>query len=342
MLTFITRRLLMLPLVMFALTLLIVALLQLLTPEQRASAYVTSDNQARHLERIIHDRGLDQPFPVQYGRWLSSALHGDLGFSKASNKPVLTTMLERFPATIQLTLVSAIPIILVGVWLGTLAALHRGRALDQTLRVLAVVGYSLPTFVLGIVLLVVFYGFLGWLPGSGDLDVMSTFATADPAFRRYTGMILFDALLNRQWAVAVDALRHLVLPAVTLIVVLSAGILKVMRAQMLEALGSDYVRTARAKGLSDRRVNLGHARRNALLPIITLGGFTFIDLLAGAIITETVFGYPGIGKWAADAASRFDVPGVIGFALLSAVVVVIFSTLTDLLYGVIDPRVRFD
>ncbi len=342
MLTFTFRRLLMLPVIMLALSLLIVALLQLLTPEQRAVAYISSDQQARNLDRIIHDHGLDQPFPVQYGKWLTSALHGDLGFSKASSEPVVQTIIERFPATLQLTLVAAIPIILVGVWLGTLAALNRGRLVDQVLGLLAVIGYSLPTFVLGIVMLVVFYGFLGWVPGSGDLDVINTFTTADPAFRHYTNMILFDAMLNGQWAVAWDALRHLILPAVTLVVVSSAGILKVMRAQLLEALGSDYVRTARSKGLSDRSVNLKHARRNALLPIITLGGFTLISLLGGAIITETVFGYPGVGKWAADAASRFDVPGVIGFALLSAVAVVLISTLTDLLYGVVDPRVRFD
>ena len=137
-------------------------------------------------------------------------------------------------------------------------------------------------------------------------------------------------------------LRHLILPVLTLTIVSSASIIKIMRAQMLEALTSDYVRTARSKGLPESRVTGKHARRNALLPVVTLSGFTLIGLLGGSIITETIFAYPGVGQWAAGAAGNFDVPAVLGFALLTAVIVVLISTVTDLLYGVVDPRVRFD
>lgn len=342
MLIFVCKRVLQLPLVLFALTVLIVGLLQFLSPAERAVAYVTNDAQARNLDRVIRERGLDQPFPVQYGRWLAAAVQGDLGFSKASGKPVLDTIRERLPATLELALFAAVPIVALGVWLGTLAALRQNRLLDQFLRTFAVFGYSLPTFVLGIVLLVVFYGALGWFPGSGNLEIVNLLTVTGPEFRRYSGLITLDALLNGEFGIFWDALRHLALPALTLVVVSSASLLKVMRSQLLEALSSDYVRTARAKGLSERAVNLGHARRNALVPIVTLAGFTVISLLSGSIITETIFGYPGIGQWAADAAARLDVPGVIGFALLSAVVVMIVSTLTDLVYGLIDPRVRFE
>ncbi|GAA5534441.1 ABC transporter permease [Deinococcus aluminii] len=340
MLNFIIRRLIQIPLVMLVLSILIVALTMLLTPAQRAAGYIRSEQQAAQLERIIRDRGLDQPFPVQYGKWLQSTLHGDLGFSKASGQPVLDTMKQRLPNTIELSLVTAIPIILLGVWLGTLSALHKDKFLDQVLRVFAVLGYSLPSFVLGIVLLAVFYGYLGWLPGAGQLEVINQFSVGD--LHRYTGMLGVDALLNGRFDIALDVFRHLVLPALTLIIILSATILKVMRNSLLEALSSDYVRTARAKGLPDRTVNLKHARRNALLSVITLGGFLIIGLLGGSVITETIFAYPGIGQWVVQSAGQLDIPAVLGFALLSALVVVVVSTLTDVLYGVVDPRVRFD
>ncbi|WP_027459665.1 ABC transporter permease [Deinococcus murrayi] len=340
MLNFIVRRLAQIPLVMLALSVLIVALTMLLTPAQRAAGYIRSDQQAAQLERIIRERGLDQPFPVQYGKWLQSTLSGDLGFSKASGQPVLDTIIDRLPNTIELTLLTAIPIILIGVWLGTLSALHKDRFIDQVLRVFVVLGYSLPTFVLGIILLAVFYGYLGWLPGAGQVEVVNQFAIGD--LRRYTGMLGVDALLNGRFDIALDVLRHLIMPALTLFIVSSATILKVMRNNMLEALTSDYVRTARAKGLPERTVNLKHARRNALLSVITLGGFLIINLLSGSIITETIFAYPGIGQWVVQSALQLDVPAVLGFALLSAIIVVVVSTLTDILYGVVDPRVRFD
>ena len=222
----------------------------------------------------------------------------------------------------------------------TLSALHNDRLIDHFLRVFAVMGNSLPSFVLGIVLLTVLYGYLGWLPGAGQLEVINQFSVGD--IKRYTGMLGIDALLNGKFAVALDVFRHLAMPALTLIIISSATILKVMRNSMLESLTSDYVRTARAKGLPEKTVNLKHARRNALLSVITLGGFIIIGLLSGAVITETIFAYPGIGQWVVQSALQLDVPAVLGFALLSALIVVVVSTLTDILYGVVDPRVRFD
>lgn len=350
MLNFILRRLIQIPILLFVLSLMIVGLTQTLTPEQRAAGYVRSEKQAARLDLIIKERGLDQPFPVQYWTWLKSTLSGDLGYSRASNAPVWDTIKERLPATLELTILASIPIIAIGVWLGTLSALNKDKFIDQFLRVFATVGYSLPTFVLGILLLVAFYGWLGqalpnvfgWVPGSGQVNLINTFVLADPTFKRYTGLLTLDALLNGKPAIAWDVLQHLALPVLTLTIISSAGILKVMRANLLEILSSDYVRTARSKGLAERRVNLKHARRNALLPIVTFSGFLVISLLGGSIITETIFGYPGIGQWAGTAAQQIDVAGVLGFALLSAVVVIVIRTATDLLYGVVDPRVRFD
>ncbi|GAA5440509.1 ABC transporter permease [Deinococcus caeni] len=340
MLNFIVRRLIQIPVVMLVLSLMIVGITQLLTPEQRAAPYIRSEQQAARLEQIIEQRGLRDPFPVQYGRWLSSTLQGDLGYSKASSQDVVATIKERLPRTLELTIVTAIPILLLSVWLGTLSALHKDKLIDQVLRVLVVLGYSLPSFVVGILLLAVFYAYLGWLPGAGQVSVLNTFALGD--LQRYTGLLTLDAALNGRWDIAWDALRHLILPATTLLIVLSASIIKVMRNNMLEALTSDYVRTARAKGLSSRVVNNKHARRNALLSIVTLGGFLIIGLLSGSLITETIFAYPGVGQWVVQAAVGVDLAAVLGFAMLTAVIVVVVSTVVDILYGVIDPRVRFD
>ncbi|GHF39588.1 ABC transporter permease [Deinococcus metalli] len=340
MLNFIVRRLIQIPVVMLVLSLLIVGLTQLLSPEQRAAPYIRNEQQAAHVQEIIKARGLDQPFAVQYGRWFTSTIHGDLGFSKASGKDVVATIQERLPATIELTLLTTIPILLFAVWLGTLAALHKDKLIDQIVRVFTTIGFSLPTFVLGILMLAVFYAYLGWLPGAGQLSVLNQFAVGD--LHRYTGMLTVDAALNGRWDIAWDVLQHMILPALTLIIVLSPQMVRVMRNSMLETLTSDFVRTARAKGLAPRIVNNKHARRNALLPMVTLGGFLIIGLLGGSLITETIFAYPGVGQWVVQAASQIDLAAVLGFALLTALIVVVLQTLVDILYGVIDPRVRFD
>lgn len=340
MLNFVIRRLIQIPLVMFVLSLIVVGLTQLLTPEQRAAPYIRSDQQAARLEQIINERGLRDPFPVQYGKWFNNTIHGDLGFSKASGKDVSATIKERLPNTIELTLVTAIPIALIGIFLGTLAALHKDKLIDQVIRVFSTLGFSLPSFVLGIVLLAVFYGYLGWLPGAGQLEVINQFGAAD--IKRYTGMLGIDAVLNGKWDIAWDVLRHLILPATTLIIIFTPSIIRVLRNNMLEVLNSDYVRTARAKGLAEKIVNTKHARRNAIMPVVTMIGYMIVGLLGGSIITETIFAYPGIGQWFIQSATQLDLAGVLGFSLLSALLVVVASTVIDIMYGVIDPRVRFD
>jgi peptide/nickel transport system permease protein len=349
---YIVRRLLSIPLVFIGVTLLVVLLLQLLSPQQRAAAFVTSDAQLRNLDAVIEQYGLDEPFHVQYVNWMREALTGNLGFSTASSEPVMTTIRKRFPASAELALVSLIPVIGLGIWLGTLAALNRDRAIDQITRVVAIIGWSLPNFVLGIWLLVIFYGGFGevlrefaggfFRVEPGRVSTAVSIEIASGTFPLRTRFLLIDSLLAGRPDVFWDALRHLVLPVITLAATSSALIMRVMRSSLLESLSQDYVRTARAKGLREREVTYKHARRTALIPVITLAGFTLIFLLNGVVITETVFNYPGLGRWFATAAVQLDYPAVMGFTVLTGLIVVIGNLLVDVLYAVIDPRIRLD
>lgn len=341
MLSFLIRRLLALPFILLAVTFLIVLVTQLIPPEQRAAAYTNDLSQLARVDEIIRANNLDGSVFEQYGSWLRAALSGNLGYSRSSGQPVLVTLRERFPATLELILYTLAPLALLGVWLGGTAAVHRGRAVDAAIRTLAVLGFSVPSFVLGVWLLVIFYGALGVLPGTGNLSNESAIAMLVGEVPRVTGLVTVDALLSREWGVFWDGLRHLVLPVVTLLVVSSAGLIKVTRASMIGVLGSDYIRTARAKGVSERVVIGKHARRNALLSAVTLIGLSLSELLQGAVLAEILYGYPGVGGWAAQAARLGDLPGVLGFALLAATVVVLGNLVADVAYTLIDPRVRY-
>ena len=326
----------------FGVTLAIVLLMQLLTPYQRAAAFITSEQQIRQIDSVIAQYGLNDPWYVQYYRWMREVAKGNLGFSRTTSEPVIVALKNRFPATLELALLAIIPVIGVGIWLGTAAALNRDKLVDQVTRVMSIVGWSLPTFGLGIWLLVIFYGALGWFqPGRISTQYLVEIAGRS-GFQHYTGMLSLDSLLNGRLDIFLDAIKHLVLPVITLAVVQSAQIMRVMRSSMLDALGKDYVRTARSKGLPERAVSLKHARRNALIPVITLAGFTLVGLVNGVVITETIFNLPGLGQWAAAAAISLDYAAVMGFALFASLLVVIANLLVDVLYGVVDPRIRYE
>src|SRR5690606_19978880 len=256
--------------------------MQLLTPYQRAAAFAQSEQQTRQIDSIIEQYGLTDPWYSQYYRWMSEVFKGNLGFSRTTSEPVLATLKERFPATLELALLAIIPVLGVGIWTGTAAALNRDKLVDQVARVASIIGWSLPTFVLGIWLLVIFYGALGWFqPGRVSTVYAIQMAGANSDFTTYTRMLTIDALLNGRFDIFLNALRHMVLPVITLAVVLSAEGRRVMRASLLDALGQDYARTARDKGLTERVVPHKHARRNALIPVITLTGFVLIGLING-------------------------------------------------------------
>jgi peptide/nickel transport system permease protein len=340
-LQFTIRRLLLLIPTLIGVTLLIFAVTQLISPAQRALLYVTSDKQLDKIDQIIAKYGLDRPFYEQYLTWIMQVLQGNLGIAKsAGNQPVLKVLLDRFPATLELTLYSAPLIIFFGIYLGVKSAVHRDKTIDHVTRAAAIVGWSLPSFWFGIVLLAIFYGGLGWFPPKRLSTAAEIFVNSS-AWHRYTGLYTIDGLLNGQLWVTIDAFRHLVLPVIVLTVINVALLIRVMRSSMLESLGKGYIVTARAKGLRNSEVINKHARRNALIPVVTLSGLLVAGMLGGLIITETVFAFPGIGQFAANAAlTGPDLPAVLGFALFTGTIFVIANLMVDILYAYIDPRIK--
>jgi dipeptide transport system permease protein len=339
--TFIVRRLFLLPIVFFGTTFIIILLLQSLSPAQRAVAFVKSEAQLRNLDLIIKQYGLDKPAPVQYWNWLRELASGNLGFSKSVGEPVITAFKRRLPATVELAVLAFIPTILIGIWLGVVAALNRDRFLDQFSRTFTIFLLSLPAFVLALWLLTIFYSGLGWF-GLGQVSNAHSLEIIRPDFQRYTGFLTLDSLLNGRFDILLDVLSHLVLPVVTLVAISSAQIVRVMRSSLLDTLSLDFVRTARAKGLDRSVVNRKHALRNAIIPIVTLASFTLVGLFNGVIITETIFVYPGIGSWIAKAALEFDVPTVLAGAVFTAITIVLANLLADILYAFVDPRIRYN
>ncbi|MDD4003650.1 MAG: ABC transporter permease [Elusimicrobiaceae bacterium] len=337
---FILRRLAALPLVVAGVTLLLFALTQLLSPEMRASLYVKDPRQLDSLAEIIKTRGLNDPVLVQYGRWLGMLARGELGYSETANMPVTEAIKAYLPATLELSVATMAPVLLLGIWLGTLSAVKKDRWADHLIRAGSITSYSLPIFVLGLLLLMFFYGKLGWFePGRYSLE--TDYLISAGGFTRHTGLLTIDALLNRNMTVFLDALKHLVLPAFALCIGSAALMIRVMRSSMLEELGKDYVRTARAKGLPEWRVRYVHAGKNALIPVITVASLQFVKLLGGVVIIETVFAFPGIGRWGVTAAQQLDIPGVLGFALMTSLLFVTGNLLADIAYAWADPRIRY-
>ncbi len=349
---YIIRRLMLLPVTVFGVTVLIFGMLQLLSPVERSALYVRDiPHTEGALDATIRRYGLNDPVWVQYWRWLvgrrdpgtgewvGGMLRGDLGYSRTGNQDVIDLLLHRLPATVELTLWSVVPIIGVGIWLGVLAAVNHNKLIDQIARVFSIIGYSFPSFVFGLLVLLIFYARLEWFPPGRLTDWASQIVQSD-AFTRYTQLNTVDALLNGRLDVFLDALRHMVLPVLTLCYVQWALLLKITRSSMLEALRQDYVTTARAKGLAERDVINRHARPNALIPVATVSGLTIVGLLNGVIFTETIFNYPGIGKAVAEAAVSLDVLTVLGIVLFNATLLILANLLVDIMYSFLDPRVR--
>lgn len=282
---------------------------------------------------IRHQLGLDLPLYQQYGRYVLDLVQGDLGTSIRTNRPVLEDLQAFFPATLELALVALFLAIVVGVPLGVLSAVYHNRAIDQIARTLAVTGISTPAFWLGLGAIVLFYGHLGWLPGGGRLSEGLTPPST------ITGFYLIDSLLAGNFSLFVDALKHLILPAATLGFVTLGVISRQIRSAMLDQLGEDYIRTARAYGLSKWTLILRHALPNALIPSVTVLGLTLGDLLYGAVLTETVFAWPGMGAYVVKSIQSLDFPAVMGFAILVSFIYVLLNMAIDLLYRVIDPRI---
>ena len=286
------------------------------------------------LLRMRAAMGLDQPVYIQYVQYMKALFQGDLGLSIRTQQPVLEELKTFFPATLELTLVSMFLTLVIGIPLGVLAALKRDKIADNLSRIIALLGVSTPLFWSGLMVLLVFYKYLNWFPASGRIDV---FLAPPP---EVTGMYLLDSLLTGDNRLFFNALHHMILPAACLAYIQLAIIARQVRSSMLEVLEQDYIRTAKANGLPRYKIIFQYALKNALLPTVTVAGLIFGELLGGAIITETVFAWPGMGKYVVDSVSFLDFPAIMGFTLIVAFCYVIINLLVDLLYKILDPQIR--
>jgi dipeptide transport system permease protein len=286
----------------------------------------------RHAE-LTAQYGFDQPMYVQFWNYLTGVVQGDLGNSFVTKRPVWDEFFALFPATLELSICAMIFAVALGLPAGVIAAVNRGKFFDRALMSTALIGYSMPIFWWALLLIIVFSGILQWTPVSGRIDLVYYFPNA-------SGFMIYDAIMSGQSGALWSAIRHLILPTIVLGTIPLAVIARQTRSAMLEVLGEDYIRTARAKGMSPSRINAVHALRNALIPVITVIGLSVGTLLAGAILTETIFSWPGIGKWMVDSIFRRDYPVVQGGLLLIAVMVMIVNLTVDVLYGIINPKIR--
>ncbi|WP_319774569.1 ABC transporter permease subunit [Breoghania sp.] len=283
--------------------------------------------------KLLHQYGFDQPLWQQYLDYLVGIFHGDLGVSISTRRPVLNEFFSLFPATVELSLCAIVFAVVVGLPAGVIAALYRGKTPDHAVMTTALVGYSMPIFWWGLLLIILVSGTLGWTPVSGRISLLYYFDSV-------TGFMLIDSLLSGEPGAFSSAVSHLILPTIVLGTIPLAVIARQTRSAMLEVLDEDYVRTARAKGLPPRRVIGLHALRNAMIPVITVIGLQIGVLFAGAILTETIFSWPGIGKWMIDSIFRRDYPSVQGGLLLIAVIIMLVNLLVDVTYGLINPKIR--
>jgi len=332
---FVARRVLVTAPVLFLVTLLGFVLTYLIPADPLAMVLSERAMANPEIVRAYRTRwGLDQPPHRRYLTYVGNLLRGDLGTSIATQQPVLDDLKAFVPATVELAVAAVAVAVVVGLPLGVLAAVRRDRTADHVARVGSLVGVSVPVFWLGLLALAVFYYRLRLAPGPGRLDPQ--IVPPEPL----TGLLVVDSLVRGRWDALADALHHLALPALVLGAYVMGTITRVTRSSVLEVLAQDYVRTARAKGLPERAVIGRHALRNALIPTVTVVGLAFGNLMAGAVMTETIFAWPGIGRYAVDAASKLDFPAIMGVTLFVAVVYVSVSFLVDLAYGLLDPRIR--
>ncbi|WP_191601754.1 ABC transporter permease subunit [Marinomonas algicola] len=277
--------------------------------------------------------GFDQPLYIQYFRYVGGVLQGDLGNSLVTRTPVLDEFLALFPATVELSVCAALFAILIGLPAGIIAAVKRGTIFDHSVMTVSLTGYSMPIFWWALLLMLIFSVTLGWTPVSGRIDVVYWIDNT-------TGFMLIDAWLSDEDGAFTSAVSHLILPSIVLGTIPMAVIARMTRSSMLEVLSEDYIRTARSKGIAPWRVIVIHALRNALIPVITVIGLQVGILLSGAILTETVFAWPGIGKWLIESIGRRDYPVVQGGILIVATIIIVVNLLVDITYGIINPRIR--
>jgi peptide/nickel transport system permease protein len=334
MIWYIIKRLLQLAPVIIGVTLIAFSLIHI-APGDPARTMLGQHATQKEINEIRDKYGLDEPIIVQYGLWLSGVVRGDLGRSIITNDLVINEIVSRFPNTIELAIAAMLFAILIGGFAGIISASKQYSVTDYTVMGAALFGISMPVFWLGIILMMVFGVILGWLPIGGRIDLMIP-------FQRVTGFMIIDSIITFNLPALISSIKHLILPAVALGTIPMAMIARVTRSSMLEVLRQDFIRTERAKGLSERTVIYKHAVRNAMVPVVTVIGLNFGLLLAGAILTETVFSWPGLGRLVVEAVYERDYPLVVGCILIFAIVFVIVNLITDILYTYIDPRIKYE
>ncbi len=305
-----------------------------LTPGDPARVLAGEHATEEYVQATRERWGLDQPMYMQYYIWFKSLLRGDLGRSIATHSPVIEEILNRFPATLELSLFAMVLAILIGILAGIISAVHQYSFFDYFSMSIALFGISMPVFWLGLMLMFVFGLWLDILPISGRINVSIP-------FQNITGLYVLDSLLTFNWRALGSSLLHLVLPGIALGTIPMAMIARITRSSMLEVIRQDFIRTERAKGLPEKSVIYKHALKNALIPIITVIGMEFGLLLGGAILTETVFAWPGLGRYTVDAVYARDYPAIQGSVLFIAFLFVIVNLITDVLYAYINPRIRY-
>lgn len=304
-------------------------------PADPAAAVLGQNARQEQIEEFRHRNGLDRPLPVQYGLYMQGLARGDLGKSLRTQNSITADLKQYFPATLEITLVAVVFALLIGVPLGVVAALWHGRWPDLVARIFALLGGATPVYWLAILALYLFHEKLGWLPGPGRLDSYSL----PPPVK--TGLVTVDSLLVGDREVFVDAIKHMIMPGLVLGAYSAALLTRMTRSALLEVLSQDYIRTARAKGMKSARVIWKHAMRNAALPILTVFGGLFGGLLTGAVLTETIFSWPGIGGYATTSAISLDFPAVMGVTLVAGLAYSLVNLLVDLAYAFFDPRISY-
>jgi len=327
--------------VLLGVSVLIFAILMTFSPERRAMTYVETPQQVKDIPQIIKQHGLDDPAHVQYFRWLKQISTGNWGWSFVAADTVWNAFWRYLPITLELNLFTTPLIIIIGIWLGTQAGIHKDTWLDHLTRIFAIIGWSLPTFLFALIMLMLFYGYFPLFPPGIIGDKVQMFILENPdKFHSYTGMYTIDGLLNGRLDITLDALRHLAMPVFTQVVVVVALLMRVMRSSMIEEISKEYVITARAKGADNKTIYFRHARKNALIPVVTVAGWLVAFSMEGSVSVEIIFNRRGIGWWLAQSAIALDIPVLMGMCLFFGLVYVVTNLVIDILYAAIDPRIR--
>ena len=331
--TYIAKRLILMVCVLLGVLILVFVIFHMI-PADPVGSILGGNAPPEMVEELRHELGLDKSLYQQFLSYIRGVFHGDLGVSLRTGKPVWEDIKRFFPATIELTIVALIISIAMGIPLGIISAVKRNKVSDHIVRVFSISGVSFPVFWTGLILLMIFYYKLGWLPGPGRCDLYIDY----PA--KITNLLLLDSIIAGNWSAFFNGLAHLILPAFVLGYSATANIARITRSSMLDVLMQDYIITARAKGLRERAVIMKHAFKNAMLPTITIVGLTMGALLEGAVLTETIFAWPGLGRYITNGLIAFDYPSVMGGTLYIAIVYSLINLIVDISYGFLDPRIR--